>query len=67
MSGGDGPPPNGDNFPYWKIRMEAYLEAMDIGVYKVSTQGFPRPRYATNLLGDEVNYEKWNTKAKTPF
>jgi hypothetical protein len=28
MSGGDGPPPvfDGDEFPYWKIRMEAYLE-----------------------------------------
>jgi hypothetical protein len=43
MSGGDGPPPvfDGDDFHYWKIRMESYLEAMDIGVYKVVTQGFP--------------------------
>ena len=41
MSGGDGPPPvfDGDDFPYWKIRMEAYLEAIDIGVYKAATQG----------------------------
>jgi hypothetical protein len=43
MFGGDGPLLvfYGDNFPYWKIRMEAYLEAIDIGVYKVATQGFP--------------------------
>ena len=66
MSGGDGPPPvfDGDDFPYWKIRMEAYLEAIDIGVYKAATQGFPAPRDPTNLIGDEFNYEKWNAKAK---
>jgi hypothetical protein len=69
MSGGDGPPPifYSDDFPYWKICMEAYLEAIDIGVYKSTTQGFPQPRDATNLLGDEINYEKWNAKAKTLF
>ena len=56
MSGGDGPPPvfYGDDFP----RMEAYLEAIDIGVYKAATQGFPQPRDPTNLVGDEFNYEK---------
>jgi hypothetical protein len=47
--------------------MEAYLQAIDIGVYKAATQGFPQPRDATNLMGDENNYEKWNAKAKTPF
>jgi hypothetical protein len=66
MSSKDGPPPifYGDDFPYWKIRMEGYLEAIDIGVYKAATQGFPEPRDATNLMGDEYNYEKWNAKAK---
>jgi hypothetical protein len=44
--------------------MEAYLEAIDIGVYKAATQGFPKTRDATNLVGDEYNYEKWNAKAK---
>ena len=35
MSHGDGPPPifEGDDFPYWKIRMKAYLEALDVGIY----------------------------------
>jgi hypothetical protein len=34
MFDGDGPPPvfDGDDFPYWKIRMKAYFEAIDIGV-----------------------------------
>jgi hypothetical protein len=33
MSGGDGPPSvfDGDDFPYGKIRMEAYLEADSTG------------------------------------
>jgi hypothetical protein len=62
----DGPPPvfYGDNFPYWKICMEAYLEAIYIGVYKATTQGFPQPRDTTNILGDENNYDKWNAEAK---
>ena len=65
MSHGDGPPPifEGDNFPYWKIRMEAYLEALDVGVLRAISQGFPKPKDPTNLQGDEVNYEKWNAKA----
>jgi hypothetical protein len=39
MSGGNGPPPifYGDNFSYWKIHMEAYLKAIDVGVYKAAT------------------------------
>jgi hypothetical protein len=47
--------------------MEAYLEAIDIGVYKAATQGFPEPRDPINLVGEEFNYEKWNAKAKTLF
>ena len=66
MSYGDGQPPffEGDDFPYWKIRMEAYLEAIDVGVLRAATQGFPKPKDPTNLVGDEANYEKWNAKAK---
>ena len=43
MSSGDGSPPvfYGDDFPYWKIRMEAYLEAIDIGVYKAAIKVSP--------------------------
>ena len=62
MSHGDGPPPvfEGDDFPYWKIRMEAYLKALDVGVLRAASQGFPKPKDPANLQGDEVNYEKWN-------
>ena len=46
MSHGDGYPPifEGDNFPYWKIRNEAYLEALDVGVLRAASQGFPKPK-----------------------
>jgi hypothetical protein len=44
--------------------MEAYLEDINIVVYKAATQEFPEPRDPTNLVGDEFNYEKWNAKAK---
>ena len=66
MSHGDGPPPmfDGDDFPYWKICMEAYLEAIDVGVLRAATQGFPKPKDPTNLVGDEANYEKWISKAR---
>ena len=66
MSHGDGPPPifEGDDFPYWKIRMEAYLEALDVGILRATSQGFPTPKNAAQLQGDEVNYEKWNAKAR---
>ena len=64
MSHRDGPPPifEGDNFSYWKIRMEAYLEAIDVGILRAASQGFPKPWDPTHLQGDEVNYDKWNAK-----
>ena len=63
MSHGDGHPSifegdEGDDFPYWKIRMEAYLETLDVGILRAASQGFPKPRNPTHLQGDEVNYEK---------
>ncbi|XP_066334443.1 spindle pole body component 110-like [Miscanthus floridulus] len=66
MSHGDGPPSmfDGDDFPYWKIRMEAYLEAIDVGVLRAATQGYPQPKDDTNLTDDETNHVKWNAKAK---
>jgi hypothetical protein len=37
MSGGDGPPPicEGDDFPFWKLRMETYLVTIDIGIIEL--------------------------------
>ena len=68
MSHRDGPPPifEGDDFPYWKIRMEAYLEALDVGILRAASQGFPKPQDATNLQGDEVNYENGMQRLETP-
>ena len=66
MSRGDGPPPifEGDDFPYWKIIIEAYLEALDVGILRDASQGFLKPQDPTHLQGDEVNYEKCNAKAR---
>jgi len=34
---------DGDDFPYWKIRMESYLEACDTKCLKAVTEGFTPP------------------------
>ena len=62
----DGPPPifEGGDFPYWKIRMEAYLEGLDVEILRATSQGFSKPRDAIHLQGDEVNYKKQNAKAR---
>ena len=44
--------------------MEVYLEALDVGIHRATSQGFLKPWDATNLQGNEVNYEKWNAKAR---
>ena len=41
-----------------EIRMEAYLEALDVAILRAASQGFPKPKDPANLQGDEVNYEK---------
>ncbi|XP_066365616.1 uncharacterized protein [Miscanthus floridulus] len=66
MSHGDRPPPffEGDDFPYWKVCMEAYLEAVDVGVLKAATDGFANIRYDDDPFGDDTHHEKWNAKAK---
>ena len=44
--------------------MEAYLEALDVGILRAASQGFPKPKDPTHLQGNKVNYEKWNAKAR---
>ena len=44
--------------------MEAYLEALDVGILRAASQGFPKPRDAAHPQGDELNYEQWNAKAR---
>jgi hypothetical protein len=66
MSNGEGPPPTfeGDDFPYWKIRMEAYLKAIDVGCLRAATEGFSKIKDPANPSGDEEKYDRWNAKAK---
>ena len=51
MSHRDGPHSifEGDDFPYWKILIKAYLEALDIEVIRAASQAFPKPKDPTNL------------------
>ena len=67
MSNGDGPPPmfDGDDFPYWKIRMESYLEACDIKCLKAATEGFTPPTKDTALTPQEEENEKWQRPKTT--
>ena len=44
--------------------MEAYLEALDVGVLRAASQGFSKPKDPTHLQDDEVNYEKLNAKTR---
>ena len=44
--------------------METYLEALDVGILRAASQGFPKPKDPTHLQGNKVNYEKWNAKAR---
>jgi hypothetical protein len=66
MSNGKGPPPifERDDFPYWKIRMETYLEAIDVGCLRAATEGLSEVKDPANPVGDEEKYDWWNAKAK---
>jgi hypothetical protein len=66
MSNGEGPPPifEVDDFPYWKIHMEAYLEAIDVGCLRATTEGLPKIKDPANPVGDKEKYDRWNAKAK---
>jgi hypothetical protein len=66
MSNGEEPPPifEGDDFPYWKICMEAYLEAIDVRCFRATIEGLPKVKDPANPVGDEEKYDRWNAKAK---
>jgi len=55
---------DGDDFPYWKIWMESYLEACDTKGLKAATEGFTTLAKDTALTPQEQENEKWNAKAK---
>ena len=62
----EGPPPvfNGEDFPYWKIRMETYLEAIDENVYTAAVVGFPKIVKKDAPTSAEQQYDKFNAKAR---
>jgi hypothetical protein len=66
MSNGEGQPPifEGDDFPYWKIRIKAYLEAIDVGCLRATTEGLSEVKDPANPIGDKEKYDRWNTKAR---
>jgi len=43
----------GDDFPYWKARMESYLEAQNTLCLKTATQGFPKPKEGASPTPNE--------------
>lgn len=55
---------DGINFSYWKIWMEAYLDAIDSGVLKAAESVFPAIKDSTAPTPDQANYYKWNAKAR---
>ncbi|WVZ85243.1 hypothetical protein U9M48_032190 [Paspalum notatum var. saurae] len=66
MSGGEGPPPvfDGNDFPYWKICMESYLEALDPLLHAAAITGFSEITDKDKPTSSEQSYEKWNAKAR---
>jgi hypothetical protein len=58
------PPLRETIFSYWKICMEAYLEAIDVGCLRAATEGLPAIKDPANPSGDEEKYDRWNAKAK---
>jgi len=44
--------------------MEAYLEAVDLGVLRSTLTGLPPVVDKTKPTHDEANYDKWNAKAR---
>jgi len=55
---------DGDDFLYWKIRLESYLEARDVKCLKAVTEGLTPPAKDTALTPLEQENKKWNAKAK---
>ena len=60
------PPPvfDGEDFPYWKIRIETYLEAVDENLYTAAVKGFPEIVKKDAPTPTEQQYEKFNAKAR---
>jgi hypothetical protein len=59
-------PPHFDdtNFPYYSARMNCYLEAVDLGVWRVTHDGMKPPKYPEKLTTSEEKEIHLNARAK---
>jgi hypothetical protein len=60
MSNGEGQSPifERDDFPYWKICIEAYLKAIDIECLRAATKGLFKVKDPANPVGDKEKYDR---------
>jgi hypothetical protein len=59
-------PPHFDdtNFPYYSARMACYLEAVDLGVWRVTRDGMKPPRIPEKLTASDGKDIYLNARAK---
>lgn len=49
---------DGEDFPYWKIHMESYLEAIDTSLHTAAVNGFPAIVDKNKPTLTELSYER---------
>jgi hypothetical protein len=54
----------GTNFPYYSARMACYLEAVDLGVRRVTRDGMKPPKNPKNLTTSDEKEIHLNARAK---
>jgi hypothetical protein len=55
---------DGTNFPYYSARMACYLEAVDLGVWRVTRDGMKPPRIPKKPTTSEEKEIHLNARAK---
>ena len=55
---------DGTNFPYYKARMACYLEAVDLGVWRVTRDGMKPIKNPDKLTKSEEKEIYFNARAK---
>jgi hypothetical protein len=61
------PPFDGTIFPYYSARMTCYLEAIDLGVWRVTRDGMKPPKNLEKLNTSEEKEIHLNARAKSCF
>jgi hypothetical protein len=55
---------DGTNFPYYSARMACYLEAIDLGVWRVTSDGMKLPKHPEKPTTSEEKEIHLNARAK---